>query len=77
MEENEDEGGNWYWVYWVNSCSWNDENAIEFRCSGIQDENEEDIILANLIEKFKSKLMRKIRKKLLDDYGIVPNEKKI
>ena len=44
MEENEDEGGNWYWVYSANSCSWNDENAIEFRWFGAQDEDEEDII---------------------------------
>ena len=76
MEENEDEGGNWYWVYSANSCSSNDQNAIDFRWSGVQDEDEEDIILANLIENYKSKLMRK-KIKLLDDCGIVPNEKKI
>ena len=60
LEENEDEGNNWYWVYLANSCSWNYQNAIDFRWSGVQDEDEEDIILANLIENCKSKLMRKI-----------------
>ena len=58
MEENEDEGNNWNWVYWANSCSWNDENVIDFRWSGVQDEDEEDITLANLIENYKIKLMR-------------------
>ena len=64
MEENEDEGGNWYWVYWANNCSWNDENAIDFRLSGVLDEDEEDITLANLIENYKSKLMRKFFQKV-------------
>ena len=78
MEENEDEGGNWYWVYSANSCSSNNQNAINFRWSGVQDEDEEDIALVNFIENYKSKLMRNFfQKKLLDDYGIVPNEKKI
>ena len=63
MEENEDEGANWYWVYSANSCSWNDENAIDFRWSGVQDEDEEDITLANFIENYKGKLMRKILQK--------------
>ena len=49
MEEYENEGGNWYWVYSANSCSWNYQNAIEFRWSGVQDEDEVDITLANLI----------------------------
>ena len=62
MEENEDEGADLYWVYSAISCSWNDENAIDFRWSSVQDEDEEDIILANLIENYKSKLMRKIKK---------------
>ena len=62
MEENQDEGGNWYWVYSANSCSWNDQNAIDFRWSGVQDED--DITLANLIENYKSKLMRKIFQKV-------------
>ena len=48
MEENEDEGGNWYWVYSANSCSWNYENVIDFRWSGVQDEDEKDITLAKL-----------------------------
>ena len=39
--------------------SWNDENAIDFRWSGVQEEDKEDIALANFIEKYKSKLMRK------------------
>ena len=50
LEENEDEGGNWYWVYQENSCSWNDQNAIDFRWFGVQDENEEDITLVYLLK---------------------------
>ena len=38
---------------------YNDENAIDFRWSGGQEEDEEDIALANFIENYKSKLMRK------------------
>ena len=32
----------WYWVYWANGWSWNDENGIDFRWSDVQ-EDEEDI----------------------------------
>ena len=32
------------------SWSWNDVNAINFRWSGVQEEDEEDIALANFIE---------------------------
>ena len=38
----------WYWVYWAKIWFWKDENVIDFRWSGIQ-EDEEDIALANFI----------------------------
>ena len=39
----------WYWAYWTKIWSWNYENVIDFRWSGVQ-EDEEDIALANFIE---------------------------
>ena len=55
---------------------YNDENAIDFRLSGVQYEDEKDITLANLIENYKSKLMRKIfQKSNWINCSIVPNEK--
>ena len=33
----------WYWVYWAKSWSWSDENAIDFRLSDEQEEDDEDI----------------------------------
>ena len=39
------------------SWSWNDENAIDFKWSGVQEEDEEDIALENLFQNYKSKLM--------------------
>ena len=38
--------------------SWNDENAIDFKWSDAKEEDEEDITLANLIENYKSKMIR-------------------
>ena len=52
-------GTNWSRVCLTKSWFWNDENAIDFRRSDVQEEDEEDITLANFIEKYKSKLMRK------------------
>ena len=37
----------------------NDENAIHFRWSGVHEEDEENIDLANFIENYKSKLVMK------------------
>ena len=51
---------NWYLDYWTKRSSWNDENAIDYRLSDVQEEDLEDIALANFIENYKSKLMRKI-----------------
>ena len=56
-----------------NSLEENDENAIEFKWLDVQEEDKEDITLANFIENYKSKLMRKIKK---IDCGIIPNEMK-
>ena len=42
---------------------YNDENAIDFRWSEVQKEDEKDIALAKFIESMKSKLMRKIFQK--------------
>ena len=41
---------NWYLVYLTKRSSLNDENTIEFRWSGVQEEDEEDIVLANFVE---------------------------
>ena len=60
MKKNEEEGANRYWVYWAKRWPLNDENAFDFRWSGVQDEEEEDITLANFIHNYKSKLMRKV-----------------
>ena len=47
---------------------YNDENAIDFKWSGVKEEDEEDIAQIKIIENYKSKLMRKILlKKYLDD----------
>ena len=57
----------------------NDENAIDFRWSDVQEEDEVDIDKATLLRAYKSKLMRQIFKKwnwgLFDDFGIVTEEK--
>ena len=73
-DENDEEGADWYWVYWAKSWSWNDENAIDFRWSDVIKEDEEDIVLANFIESLQKQTDEKIKK--LDDCGIIPNEKK-
>ena len=76
-EENEEEK---YLAYWTKISSWNDENVIDFRWSGVQEEDGEDIALANFIENYKSKLIKIFLKKvtgwLFDDCGLVPSEKK-
>ena len=41
----------------------NNENAFGFRWSDVQEEDEEDIAMANFIKNYKSKLMRKISQK--------------
>ena len=58
------EGVNWNWVYWAKSWSRNDENAIYFKWIGVQleEEDEEDLAFANIIQNYKSKLMRNIKK---------------
>ena len=77
MKKRRREGANWYIVYWAKCWSWNDENAIDFRLSDLQ---EEVIAWLTSLRASKSKLMRKIFKKmtgwLFDDCGIIPNEKK-
>ena len=30
-------GANWYWVYWAKRWSWNDENDIGFKWSGVKE----------------------------------------
>ena len=50
---------NWYLNYWTKRSSWNDENVIDFKLSDVQEKDEEDIALANFIENYKCKLMRK------------------
>ena len=55
LEENDEEGANWYWVYWAKCLFWNNENTIGFWWSGVQNEDEEENTLANLIENYKSK----------------------
>ena len=58
----------------------NDENDIKFRWSNVQEE-EEDIAKTNAESLQKvywwEKLFIKVTRELFDDYGIVPNEKKI
>ena len=60
----------------------NDENAIDFSWSGVQEEEyEEDIVGANFIKNYKSKLTRKffskkVNGRLFDDCGILSIEKK-
>ena len=44
--------------------SYNDENAIEFRWSGVKEEDEEDIAWLTSMRAYKSKLMRKFFKKV-------------
>ena len=39
---------------------YNDENTIDFKWSGVKEEDEEDIALTNFIQNYKSKLMRNI-----------------
>ena len=60
--------------------SLNDENAIDFKWSGVQEEDREDIALANFIENYKASwreiFSEKVTRWLLDDCSIVPNEKK-
>ena len=34
----------WYWVYWAKHWFWNNENAIDYRWSGGQDEDEKVLI---------------------------------
>ena len=41
----------------------NNKNAFDFRWLGVQDEDEEDITLANFIENYKNKLMKKALQK--------------
>ena len=68
---------------WINEQKadpyYNVEYAFDFKCSGEQEEDEEDIALAYFIEYYKSKLIRdffikKITGWLFNDCGIVPNE---
>ena len=59
---------------------WYDENDIEFRWSGVQ-EDEVDIALANFIENLQKQtdeenFPKKVTGWLFGDCGIVPNEKK-
>ena len=67
--------------YLENADPKNFENSIDFRWSGVQEEDEEDIDNISFIKNYKNKLMRKFSTKLtrwlFDDFGIVPNEKKI
>ena len=60
---------------------YNDENAIDFKWSGVQEEDEEDIALANFIENLQKQTDEEIFSKkvtgwLFDDCDIVPNDKK-
>ena len=50
---------NSYWAYWGKSDSYNDENAIDFRWSGVH-EDEEDTALANFIENLQKQTDEKI-----------------
>ena len=66
LEENINgrEGVNWNWVYWAKSWSRSDENPIYFKWIGVQlEEVEKDLAFANIIQNYKSKLMRNILKK--------------
>ena len=68
---------NWYLVYWSKRWSWNDENAIDFRWSGVKKEDEEDSALANFIESLQKQTDEEnFSKKSLDDCGFEPKEKK-
>ena len=67
--------------YWRKSDPYNDENAINFRWSDVEEENEEDIALANFIESLQKKTDEEIFHKsnlmiFFDDFCIVLNEKK-
>ena len=73
------EGANRNWVNEQKADPYNVEYAFDFKWSGVQEEDEEDIILANFIKNYKSKLMRfffskKVTGWLFNDSGIVPNE---
>ena len=54
------EGTNWSRFYQTKSWSWNDENAFDFKWSGVQEEDEEDIALANFIENLQKQTNEKI-----------------
>ena len=59
----------------------NDGNAIKFRLSDVQEENEEVITNDNLIEILQKQtdeeiFPKKVARGLFDDWGIVLNEKK-
>ena len=60
--------------------SWNDENASDFKWSGVQEKDEEDIALANFIERLQKQTdeeLKKVTEWLFDDCSIIPNQKKI
>ena len=50
------EGINWYWVYWAKIWSKNDENAIDFKWSDVQGEDEEDIAKVNFNDNFQNQV---------------------
>ena len=58
--------------------SWNDENVIDFKWSDVQEEDEEDIALANFIESLQKQTneeiyFKEVTRRLLDNCDIVPN----
>ena len=58
---------------------YNDKNAIDFKWSYVQEQDEEDIALANFIESLQKQIDEEIKKITwwwFDDCGIVNNQKK-
>ena len=55
-------GANWNWVYLAQNWSWNEQNNIDLRWSGVQ-EDEEDIALANFIESLQKQANEKFFQK--------------
>ena len=57
---------------------YNDENSIDYKWSDVNEEEIKILLWQTSLRTCKSKLMKRfsIKKKLLNDCGIVPNEKK-
>ena len=70
-----------YWANWAKADPYDDENAIDFRWSSVNEGDEEDIALANFIENLQKQndedIFKKVTGWLFDDCGFVPNEKKL